>query len=233
MQSIIYSDGASKGNPGKGGWGAIVATEHKVQELGGREGNTTNNRMELMAALEAVKCARSLGVADAILYTDSSYVINGITKWVHGWKKNGWKTSTGGSVINKDIWEDLSAVANSSGIKIKWTHVGGHIGIVGNERVDQIASDLAEGKIVNLYDGIRSTYGIDVLNVSLDEGLKKTKSKTKSKTPAYSYVSEVDGVIKTHKSWHECQDRVNGKRARFKKVLSVEEEREVVKEFSN
>jgi ribonuclease HI len=232
MESIIFSDGASKGNPGNGGWGAIVATDEKVVELGGFATNVTNNQMELLAAIEALKCAKSLDVQDCVLHTDSAYVINGITKWIHGWKKNGWKTSTGTAVINKQLWEDLINLAHQSDLKIKWVHVGGHIGIQGNERVDAIASDFAEKKKVELYSGSKESYGVDVSNIKFDEVLKSNKSKTKSKAPAYSYVSEVGGVVSIHKTWAECQARTTGKKARFKKATSPTEEKQIIIEFS-
>jgi ribonuclease HI len=230
---IIFCDGASKGNPGLGGWGAIVAAGNSIHELGGFEKNTTNNRMELMAALEALKEARTLSNGEVTVYTDSSYVINGITKWVKGWQRNGWLTQEKKPVLNQDLWEPLVAAVENFDAVIVWEYVGGHVGIEGNERVDSIASDLALGKKVDLYTGPLNGYLIDVKNIKFDKTLVKAKSDTKarSKLKAYSYVSVIGGVIVKHKTWAECEARVRGKAARFKKSLSAEDEAVIVKDF--
>ncbi len=231
---IIFCDGASKGNPGPGGWGAIVALHDKVVELGGAEAHTTNNRMELTAALNALRAAKG-ATALVVVHTDSSYVINGITKWVHGWQRNGWMTKEKKDVLNKDLWAPLVEAAEDLSHGIAWEYVGGHVGIKGNERVDAIASDLAEAKHVDLYDGSRSGYPIDLTDLGHDAGLKEKKSSSKSRSSAkaYSYVSKVDGVIEVHKTWAECEARVKGKPARFKKALSPEEEAQIIADFSN
>ncbi len=216
---IIFCDGASKGNPGPGGWGAIVAAGKHIQELGGFEAHTTNNRMELRAALEALQKARELSNGEVAVYTDSSYVINGITKWVKGWQRNGWLTQEKKPVLNKDLWEPLVEAVENFDSVINWEYVGGHVGIEGNERVDSIASDLALGKHVDLYVGPINGYLIDVKNIKFDKTLVKAKSDTKarSKLKAYSYVSVVGGVIEKHKTWAECEARVRGKAARLQK----------------
>lgn len=230
----IFCDGASKGNPGRGGWGAIVTDGKTVAELGGFEAHTTNNRMELRAALEALTQARTLGNGAVTAYTDSNYVINGITKWVHGWQNNGWVTKDKKRVMNQDLWEPLLKAAESFDTSIVWEYVGGHVGIAGNERVDAIASDFALGKKVELYSGPQSGYGIDVKNIDFDAALVKTKSagKERSKAKAYSYISKVDGKVLVHKTWAECEARVKGKTARFKKSLSKEDEAKIIAEFS-
>ena len=231
---LIFCDGASKGNPGPGGWGALVATSERVEELGGFEKNTTNNRMELRAALEALQKACTLGNGDVVVYTDSSYVINGITKWVAGWQRNGWKTKEKKPVLNQDLWEPLLQAAESFDTTIEWQYVGGHVGVAGNERVDVIASDFATGVKVSLYSGTRSAYTIEIANLGHDEGLQRDKSalKERSKAKAYSYVSKVDGKVMTHKTWAECEARVRGKIARYKKALSAEDEAALIQEFS-
>ncbi len=230
----IFCDGASKGNPGTGGWGAIVTNGEVIEELGGFEANTTNNRMELKAALEALTKARMLGNGAVTAYTDSNYVINGITKWVHGWQRNGWVTKDKKRVMNQDLWEPLLKAIEAFDTSIVWEYVGGHVGVAGNERVDTIASDFAIGKKVQLYAGPVSGYGIDVSNIDFDAALVKTKSATKerSKSKAYSYISKVDGKVLVHKTWAECEARVKGKTARFKKSLSQEDEANIIKEFS-
>ena len=136
---VIFTDGASKGNPGPGGWGAIVANGARVYELGGGETNTTNNRMELKAVLEALKKVATLPAQGIDMYVDSKYVIQGATEWGSGWRRNGWITSTKKSVLNRDLWEPLLDVIDAVSGKISWHNVGGHIGIPGNERVDEIA----------------------------------------------------------------------------------------------
>jgi len=231
---IIFCDGASKGNPGPGGWGAIVASDSHVEELGGAEKDTTNNRMELMAVLEALRYAASLSPAEIDVYADSSYVIGGSTAWGKGWRRNGWITSTKQPVLNRDIWEPLLDVLDTLPAKVRWHNVGGHVGIGGNERVDEIASESALGNPPPLYSGARSEYPVDLANIEADGELQKKKSdsRTRSKAKAYSYIREIDGIVVVHKTWSECEARVRGKKARFKKALSPEEEAELVKSFS-
>jgi ribonuclease HI len=133
----IFTDGACSGNPGPGGWGAILRWRGTEKELKGGELDTTNNRMELMAAisgLEALK--RSLPVR---LHTDSQYVKNGITTWIHGWKRNGWRTASKDPVKNADLWQRLDAAVAGHQVEFHW--VKGHAGHPENERADQLARD--------------------------------------------------------------------------------------------
>lgn len=229
----IFTDGASKGNPGPGGWGALVANEQEVRELGGREEKTTNNRMELRATIEALEHAATLARAPVVLHTDSSYVINGATKWTKGWVARGWVNAQKEKVMNRDLWEALLAAIDKNA-SIEWKYVGGHVGIAGNERVDRIASDFAEGKKVSLYDGPRAEYEIDFTNTAHDASLheEKSASRARSKLAAHSYVSLVDGEVRVHKTWAECHARVKGKKARFKKAISAAEEAAIIKDFS-
>jgi len=236
---IIFTDGSSRGNPGPGGWGTIVVEEKskegkvetKITELGGGEKHTTNNRMELTAALQGISYAKK---GESILVnTDSSYVINGITKWIHGWKKNKWITKAKEDVLNKDLWMKLDK--SMTGKKVEWKYVGGHIGILGNERCDHIATAYADGVPPKLYKGALSNYDLpNILDVSHNEvSLKKKKSSSsKSNAKAYSYISMVGGVIETHKTWPECEKRVKGtKGAKYKKSLSREDEEGIIQEF--
>ncbi|MFA6494131.1 MAG: ribonuclease HI, partial [Candidatus Paceibacterota bacterium] len=228
----IFTDGSSLGNPGPGGFGAIVVFDGKVKELGGGEKPTTNNRMELSAAIGALQWVGrnvSDGVGDPrpaiVLHTDSSYVINGITKWIWGWKKNNWITSTKTEVINRNLWEELSKVV--IGKKIEWKYVAGHVSVAGNERADRIAVSFAEGKPETLFEGNFSDYPIkNILDISHDVEQKKDRSESRahSKAKAYSYVSLVDGKIMTHQTWAECEARVKGKKAKYKKAVSKEDE---------
>jgi ribonuclease HI len=232
--TVIFADGASKGNPGPGGWGALVAFEGRVEEFGGAEDHTTNNRMELTAALRALEEAAKHEAASVVVHTDSSYVINGITKWVKGWKVRGWVTKEGKPVLNRDLWELLDDAVQALDTKVQWKHVGGHVGVAGNERVDAIASSFAEGSPAELFSGSRSSYTHDIENISHDETklADRSKSRSRSSAKAYSYVSLVDGEVMTHKTWGECEARVKGKMARFKKALSPSEEASVIAEFS-
>ncbi|HEY5383579.1 MAG TPA: ribonuclease H [Candidatus Paceibacterota bacterium] len=234
LDILIFCDGASKGNPGPGGWGALVATAAHIKELGARAEHTTNNKMELTAALEALTYAHQFSAQAITVHADSSYVINGITKWVAGWKRNGWQTKEKKEVLNKELWVALDVAVQKINAPITWKYVGGHVGIAGNERVDAIASDFAEGKKPDLYKGPRAGYALDITNLGHDVTLHKDKSasRVRSKAKAYSYVSKVDGKIIVHKTWSECEERVRGKTARYKKSLSAEDEANLIKEFS-
>src|SRR3954469_14062189 len=167
---VVFTDGAAKGNPGPGGWGAIIVTpEGDVTELGGRaDGTTTNNRMELTAAIEALSALRAVPGALAI-YTDSTYVIQGIRAWIFGWRKRGWKTAAGADVLNRDLWEQLDALVSARGKGgIEWHYVKGHAGTPGNERVDEIADGLARGEAVTLYRGSLLAYEHAILDLPSD-----------------------------------------------------------------
>ncbi len=132
----IFTDGACSGNPGVGGWGAILRYKVTEKELSGGELNTTNNRMELTAVIEALKALKT--TCNITLYTDSKYVMNGITEWLDNWKKNGWKTSNKkGEVKNIDLWKALDELVLKH--EIRWVWVKGHAGHIENERVDTLA----------------------------------------------------------------------------------------------
>ncbi|MGH8272798.1 MAG: ribonuclease HI [Gammaproteobacteria bacterium] len=136
----IYTDGACLGNPGPGGWAAILACGERRRELSGGEPATTNNRMELMAAIAALKALKR--PCEVVLYTDSRYVMQGMTEWVARWQKNGWRTAAKKPVENRDLWQDLLAAAESH--RIRWEWVRGHAGVAGNERADALARAEAE-----------------------------------------------------------------------------------------
>lgn len=133
---IIHTDGACKGNPGPGGWGAILQAAGKTKELSGGEPLTTNNRMELTAAIMALEALTRPCQVD--LHTDSKYVMDGITGWIHGWKARGWKTADKKPVKNDDLWKRLDAARARH--KVKWHWVKGHAGHALNERADQLAN---------------------------------------------------------------------------------------------
>ena len=134
---VIHTDGACKGNPGPGGWGALVERDGRIEELSGGELATTNNRMEMTAVIRALE---SLAPAtDVELYTDSQYVKNGIETWIHGWKRNGWKTADRKPVKNADLWRELDTLAAKH--RIRWHWVRGHSAHPGNERADALANE--------------------------------------------------------------------------------------------
>ena len=135
---IIYTDGACKGNPGPGGWGALLSQGELKKEIFGGELGTTNNRMELSAVIEALNALKR--PCNVTLYLDSEYVRKGITEWIHGWKARGWKTAAKAPVKNVDLWQRLDAVVASSGHTIDWRWVKGHAGDPGNERADALAN---------------------------------------------------------------------------------------------
>ena len=135
----IFTDGACKGNPGPGGWGVLLRTGETEKELSGGEANTTNNRMELMAAIRGLNALKR--PCRVTLSTDSKYVMDGLTKWIHGWQKNGWKTAAKKPVKNAELWKELLAAAKPHRVEWKW--VKGHAGHPDNERADKLASDAA------------------------------------------------------------------------------------------
>ena len=139
-QVEVFTDGACKGNPGPGGWGALLRMGSHEKELSGGESDTTNNRMEMTAAIKALAALIEPCAVD--LYSDSNYLVEGMTHWIHGWQKRGWKTANKKPVLNEDLWRELLEV--SSRHEVNWRWVRGHNGHPENERVDQLASAEAE-----------------------------------------------------------------------------------------
>lgn len=256
---LIFTDGASRGNPGSGGWGAIIVTDgigvqsRNVTELGGGEKSTTNNRMELQAALNAlsfIAVAENSGEIQLkpsrqtagrrrqiVIYTDSSYVLRGATEWLSVWENTNWRTSAKKAVLNEDLWRKLSkALTAKNGPEIKWRLISGHVGVPGNERADEIAAGFADGAKPALFSGPMERYSINILNVShnVAQKEKRTGSKNRSRAKAYSYVSKVKGEITIHKTWAECEKRVKGvPDTLYKKALDREEERAIIENFGN
>lgn len=220
MSFIIFADGSSLGNPGSGGWAAIVAGFGKVFELGGHAPHTTNNKMELSACIHALK--KIPKGSHATVYTDSRYVINGVTSWIHGWKKNNWKTSAKADVLNKELWEDLDVLVQER--TVTFHYVPGHSGVPGNERVDEIARSYAEKNTPHLFSGTEDQYPVSL--VYKPHETKKVSSKAKP----YAYISFVDGAFEEYRTWEACEKSVRGKKqAKFKKVFSQEELEETKK----
>jgi len=233
---IVFTDGAAKGNPGPGGWGAIVVSpDQHVVELGGGSPHTTNNRMELSGAIAALQHVVNRPGPVAI-YMDSTYVIQGITQWVWGWRKRGWRTAQGGDVLNRDLWEQLTSLvgARARG-DVDWHWVRGHVGTPGNERADQISVAFALQQSADLYDGPFDGYPRPILQLPDDTALPKrtgSVSGAKTKAAAYSYLSVVDGVPMRHTTWAECEGRVKGQSgARFKKATSAADEAAILRSW--
>ncbi|MCA3237821.1 MAG: ribonuclease HI [Curvibacter sp.] len=135
---VIYTDGACKGNPGPGGWGVLLRSGDVEKELCGGERETTNNRMELLAVIQALEALKR--PCHVILHADSQYVLKGITEWLAGWKAKGWKTASRQPVKNVDLWQRLDALVAGAGHRIEWRWVKGHDGDPGNERADALAN---------------------------------------------------------------------------------------------
>jgi len=235
---VVWTDGAAKGNPGPGGWGAIVVVPSgEVVELGGGAAYTTNNKMELGGAIHALEHLRGRE-GPVALHTDSTYLIDGITKWIHGWRRRGWKTSTGSDVLNRELWERLAELLAERGRRgsVRWRHVRGHAGIPGNERCDEIAVAFSEGRRPELYRGPLSGYPIPILAPD-DEVEARAKAARGSARPsrggrAFSYLSLLGGVAMRHATWPECERRVKGKAgARFKKAMTRAEEAEILRSW--
>ena len=233
---LIFCDGACSGNPGPGGWGTLVVLpEGQILELGGRRDPTTNNQMELMATLGGLDRILELP-GDVEIYTDSVYVIKGITQWIWGWRKNGWKTADGGEVSNQDLWKRLAGALGErrkryTDAKLEWKWVRGHSGVPGNERVDQIAVEFSQGRHPRLYEGPLMGYGVAVHDVPENTEVPELKPRAE-KVAAHSYLSLVGNTPMRHKSWAECERRVKGQSgARFKKAASASDESAILQSW--
>jgi ribonuclease HI len=236
IKVVAFTDGAAKGNPGPGGWGAVMLLAGaSVRELGGAGGRTTNNRMEMMAATAALEWLAASDAAqpmEVLVVTDSTYVLRGVTEWITNWKRRGWKTLQGEDVANRDLWERLESAAAGC-LHVRWRHVPGHSGYPGNVRADEIASEFALAHAPKLYSGPYEGYGFDLEHLPVP-GEKRPRSAKSSgaKGAAHSYVSLVDGVVLTHSTWAECERRVKGRSgAKFKKTSSAADERSLLREW--
>jgi ribonuclease HI len=227
----IFTDGSSRGNPGPGGWGMVLIDQanNRIVEQGGAEAHTTNNRMEMYAIIQGLSWAVMHKATEVTCYTDSSYTIQGATAWMHGWKKNNWKTKTGAPVLNQDLWQEIGALVES--VRVQFVHVRGHQGVAGNERVDTIANTFASKERLHLYDGVIDGYSIPIASLL---STKQTVAPSKSASgKAYSYLSLVDGEIQKHITWSACEARVRGVRgARFCKTVSQADEEERIQSWT-
>lgn len=223
----IFTDGACSGNPGPGGWGVIVSQEGgQTIELAGADRATTNNRMELIAAIRALEAVLEPPFVlpnSVVIYADSKYVLDGIQKWVTAWKRRGWVTSdTGEPVKNRDLWEQLDRVHSElqKRAKCRWNYVEAHAGISANERVDELAVAAAASQVIDLFNGPSSRYPI-----SLDVPAPDVKGKP-------YYLSLIGGKVFRDETWPACQARVTGARgAKYKKCRSPREEAELLKSW--
>lgn len=235
LGTIIFCDGACSGNPGPGGWAAIIATsDGQVRELGGGNRQTTNNQMELQAVIEALRYAENLN-CDVTIYTDSVYVIRGITQWIWGWMKRGWMTAEGNPVSNKDHWQSLSSVMakrKKTELATNWKFVKGHTGVPGNERCDEIAVAFSKGNRISLFDGSLLKYDHAIFDLPPDVELPDPSLKKREKVIAHSYLSVIGGIVMRHATWAECERRVKGQPgAKFKKSKSNADEHEILRSW--
>jgi ribonuclease HI len=190
--------------------------------------------MELMGIIRALEFVKS-SPGDVDVCTDSTYVIKGITQWIWGWKKRDWKTAEGGEVANTDLWKRLFVIvsARRSLGKIEWKYVRGHVGVPGNERVDEIAVAYSKGQRPRLYSGPLLKYDIAVYDLPDDTELPPDKPRNNAPKPvAFSYLSLVGGVAERHSDWADCERRVKGRSgAKFKKAMSATEEKQILENW--
>lgn len=235
-QIVIFTDGSSLGNPGPGGFGAVILfqPENKILEIGEYEQKTTNNRMEITAAIEALLTIENKN-GDVIIYTDSTYLLKGITLWIRGWEANGWQTKTKEEVLNRDLWErlDLLVRVREQKGKLDWKKVKGHSDVLGNQRADTIATGFAEQADVEFSHGSLEDYEKKFGGSLLTIPEYKSSGKSSKKTgPGYSYLSLIDGKIEKYKTWAECEKKVKGvKGVKYKKALSAADEQKIIKEW--
>lgn len=246
---IIFTDGSSRGNPGPGGCGAILIFPDKkggklIQEVGIFAKMTTNNRMELMAVIRAFIFMEEnfkklfMEINDLEIYTDSSYLLNGITAWIYAWQKNNWKLSTDKNqeVANKDLWQQLISLKDclqTKKIKINWKKIKGHSVVVGNQIADQIATEYADKKKredffgdLKVYEVLNEVVILDNLKNFIENGGGKEEKKE------IVYLSLVEGKLFRDKTWAECEKRVKGKKGvKFKKITNSFEEKEILQKW--
>lgn len=230
---VVFTDGASKGNPGPGGWGVVVVTpDGRVIERGGGAALTTNNKMELSGAIAGLRAAGELA-GNLAVYTDSTYVIKGIREWIWAWRRRGWKTAEGNDVQNRDLWEELADLVEARGRRsIEWHYVRGHSDIPGNERCDEIADSYAVNKPVTLYEGSLAEYGRPVLDIPDDTDVPERRDSRAYGKPkaAFSYLSVVNGQAMRHATWADCERRVKGvSGAKFKKATDAADEQAILR----
>jgi ribonuclease HI len=237
--SLLFTDGACSGNPGPGGFGTIAVDQKKsfVKELGGFSPKTTNNQMELLAVIMGLEWLERQGVSRVDIWTDSTYVIQGITGWVYGWRRRNWVTASGSPVLNQELWQRLLLITEKFPAKnsLSWNYVRGHQGVPGNERCDLIAVQFSKGSEPSLFEGPLSEYSVPL---TLPEGggalpqRSSSSGESGASKKAQSYLSLIGGIVTRHKDWASCERRVKGKPgAKFKKSTASLSEEEVLKSW--
>jgi len=236
---LIYTDGASRGNPGPGGWGAVILVGGYAMEVAGGVKRATNNQMELQAVLSVLSDSAALAHEGSVtVLSDSAYVVNGLNAWVWGWEKKGWITTQKTPVENKNLWVELLDLLRKYGDRLTVAKVSGHAGELYNERCDELAVDAALGRKPALFQGNLNEYDafLEMMGTKkkVESGGTKVGSKKKKNTAqAYSYVSLVAGKVHADKTWGACEKRVKGKKgAKFKKVFSKQEETELMQDYT-
>ena len=238
---VIYTDGACSGNPGPGGWGTIVLLPNDmVIELGAGEFSTTNNQMELTAVIEGLICInqniKTNYVDKVFIFTDSVYVIRGITQWIFGWMRSGWKNKEGQDIANQDHWQRLHKIVSelkTKKITLDWNYIRGHQGDKGNERCDQIAVAFSKKYSIELFEGRLKSYFFDLRQFPNSEPLPEMKSKVAPDPNKKSWYIVVNGTQKlTFTTWSQCEAAVKGRSGvKFKKVSSEEEEKKILEQW--
>ncbi len=214
MTTRIVTDGASRGNPGPGGWAALIVRDDQVEEIGGHELHTTNNRMELRAAIEGLQRVAPDEAVEIV--TDSQYLRRGLTEWLPAWQRRGWKTASGAPVENQDLWRTLAGLA---GQRVSWQQVRGHAGHPENERADAIATAYAQGKAP-------PPPPASLEAPAADPAAEAFAAQVQTRRPAKkTYLSLVGDQLMRHTAWEDCRLRVHGVRgARYKKCTSAADE---------
>lgn len=224
---VLYTDGACSGNPGPGGWAFVLFDgREKVIERAHSVDQTTNNRMEMMALLEGLReihaqMAATSEAYSVVIYIDSSYVVNGCTKWISAWRRREWKTMDGKDVLNRDLWEVLDSVCRTLPSKTRWNIVPGHSGIPGNEKCDELAVRVQKERSSHDRSFLLSQYEFD---------LTKHPDLSRFRKQDPFYMSYVNGILEKHATWSQCEARVKARPgAKFKKVKNLHEEEETLK----
>lgn len=221
---VAYTDGSCLGNPGPGGWGIrLLYPDGLVEEFGAAVKQTTNNQMELQAAMAALEHLELQ--PHVTVYTDSRYVIDGLTKWLPNWQRRGWTTAAGAAVKNRALWQKLARLATP---RVSWKHVRGHSGNPNNERVDDIARAFASGCVPQLFRGRLGEPGDPVpTEVTQQAAVQARRVTSVPQSSTFSkprYVSIIRGDVAIDDSWAACESRVRGvSGARYKKIRTAEE----------
>lgn len=235
MKSTIalYTDGASRGNPGPGGWGVIIITGDIGVELAGKKDPATNNQMELEAVIQGLAYIQKHWKDTSVeLHADSRYVLGGLESWIDGWVRKGWITMAKKPVENKAQWMKLMKLRDSFGRNLKLIKVDGHSGHLYNDRCDELAVAAALGKKPKLFKGSKKDYEAQLATTPPKSPTKKSSS-SGNKGVAYSYVSLVNGKVYADKTWAVCEKRVKGvKGAKYKKVFSKPEETDLIQDYT-